>query len=121
MIYNNKITNNYFGYGESISVMGNCENIYVLNNTLKNNDNIVIDFSGNNHDSKSDSSLDQPRKSVAMFNRVERSYSPFAHCSAIYIDGAKDIYIYENTVYENSYGIEVWAKNNHNQNPITNM
>ena len=25
----------------------------------------------------------------------------------LYIDGAKDIYIYENTVYENSYGIEV--------------
>ena len=46
MIYNNKITNNYFGYGESISVMGNCENIYVLNNTLKNNDNMGINFMG---------------------------------------------------------------------------
>ena len=56
-----------------------------------------------------------------MFNRVERSYSPFAHCAAIYIDGAKDIYIYENTVNENMYGIEVGAKNNHNQNPITNI
>ena len=121
MIYNNKIINNYFGYGESISVMGNCENIYVLNNTLKNNDNMGIDFSGNNHDCKSDSSLDQPRKSVAMFNRVERSYSPFAHCTAIYVDGAKDIYIYDNTVYNNNYGIEVGGKNNRNKNPITNI
>lgn len=48
MIYKNTLTNNLLGYSEAISIMGNCENIYVLNNTLNNNTNIGIDFNGNN-------------------------------------------------------------------------
>ena len=92
-----KKTNNALSYGEAVSIMGNCENIYVLNNTLTNNDNIGIDFNGNTGDCKS-SSLDPPRKSVHMLNRVEKSKSSYADCAGIYADGAKDIYIYQNNV-----------------------
>ena len=120
MIYHNKITNNVLSYGEAVSIMGNCENIYVLNNTLTNNDNIGIDFNGNTGDCKS-SSLDQPRKSVAMFNRVEKSKSSYDECAGIYADGARDIYIYQNTVLNSDYGIEVGAENNDNKNAVTNI
>ena len=121
MIYHNKITNNILGYGEAISVMGNCENIYVLNNTLTNNNNIGIDFNGNTGDCIANKTFDQPRKSVAMFNRVEKSISPYDECAGIYVDGAKDIYIYGNTVLNSQYGIEVGAENNDNKNAITNI
>ena len=121
MIYHNKVSNMFLGYGEAISVMGNCENIYVLNNTLTNNNNIAIDFNGNTGDCTLDGSLDQPRKSVAMFNRVEKSISPYDECAGIYVDGARDIYIYENTVLNSQYGIEIGAENNDNKNSITSI
>ena len=120
MIYHNKITNNVLSYGEAVSIMGNCENIYVLNNTLINNDNIGIDFNGNTG-LIDKSSLDQPRKSVAMFNRVEKSISKYADCAGIYADGARDIYIYQNTVLNSNYGIEVGAEDNDNKNAVTNI
>ena len=120
MIYNNKVTNNHLGYGEAISIMGNCVNIYVLNNTLTNNNNIAIDFNGNTGDCKT-GSLDQPRQSVAMYNKVDKSISPYADCAGIYVDGAKDIYIYDNIVANSQYGIEVGAENNDNKNAITNI
>ena len=110
MIYHNKITNNALSHGEAVSIMGNCENIYVLNNTLTNNDNIGIDFNGNTGDCKLGGSYDQPRKSVAMFNRVEKSISTYDECAGIYVDGAKEIYIYQNTVLNSQYGIEVEQK-----------
>ena len=120
MIYNNTVTNNHLGYGEAISIMGNCVNIYVLNNTLTNNNNIAIDFNGNTGDCQT-GSLDQPRQSVAMYNKVDKSLSPYADCAGIYVDGAKDIYIYDNTVTNSQYGIEVGAENNDNKNAITNI
>ena len=121
MIYHNKVSNMFLGYGEAISVMGNCENIYVLNNTLTDNNNIAIDFNGNTGECKLDGSLDQPRKSVAMFNRVEKSLSPYDDCAGIYVDGARDIYIYQNTVLNSQFGIEVGAENNDNKNAVTNI
>ena len=121
MIYHNKVSNMFLGYGEAISVMGNCENIYVLNNTLTNNNNIAIDFNGNTGEYTLDGTLDQPRKSVAMFNRVEKSLSPYDDCAGIYVDGARDIYIYENTVLNSQFGIEVGAENNDHKNAVTNI
>ena len=121
MIYHNKITNNVLSHGEAISIMGNCEYIYVLNNTLINNNNIGIDFNGNTNSFDIPSSLDQPRKSVAMFNRVEKSLSKYADCAGIYADGARDIYIYQNTVLNSNYGIEVGAESSENKNAVTNI
>ena len=121
MIYHNKITNNVLSYGEAISIMGNCENIYVLNNTLINNDNIGIDFNRNTKSFNIASSLDQTRKSVAMFNRVEKSISKYDDCAGIYADGARDIYIYQNTVLNSNYGIEVGAESSKNKNAVTNI
>ena len=75
IIYKNTLTNNVVGYSEVLSVAGNCEEIYVLNNILKENTNIGIDFNGNTGYCQIEE-LDQPRKSVAMYNIIERSISP---------------------------------------------
>ena len=110
MIYKNTLTNNRLGYSEAISIMGDCANIYVLNNTLKNNTNIGIDFNGNNGECTASSKLDQPRNSVAMYNYVEKSISFYAESAGIYADGAKNIFIYGNKVIKSQCGIEVGQK-----------
>jgi len=120
IIYHNKITNNVLGYSEAISIAGNCENIYVLNNTLKNNGNIGIDFNGNTNSCHTPS-LDQPRKSVAIFNYVEKSKSSYADNAGIYVDGSRDIYIYGNTVVDSPFGIEVGCEETKHKNQIINI
>ena len=120
MIYKNTLTNNVLGYSEAISIMGNCENIYVLNNTLNNNTNIGIDFNGNTGDCET-SSLDQPRNSVAMYNSVTKSICSYDVGAGIYADGAKNILIYGNTVTKSDCGIEVGAEEKESKNPITNI
>lgn len=113
IIYKNELTNNVLGYSEAISIAGNCEEIYVLNNTLKNNNNIGIDFNGNNGIAEQ-KKLDQPRKSVAMYNIIQKSLSPYDDCAGLYVDGAKDIYLAENTITDSQYGIEIGAEEKKN-------
>lgn len=120
IIYDNTVTNNVLGYSEAISVAGNCEEIYVLKNTLKRNTNIGIDFYGNAKYCKYEE-LDQPRKSVAMYNTVEESISPYADCGGLYVDGARDIYLAENTVKNSQYGIEIGSEERNDEYPVKNI
>ena len=106
IIYNNELNDNILGYSEAISITGNCEEIYVLYNKLKNNNNIGIDFNGNTGISKQ-KEFDQPRNSVAMYNKIEKSISPYDDCAGLYVDGAKNIYLGENIISESQYGIEI--------------
>ena len=120
IIYDNIATNNVLGYSEAISVAGNCEEIYILKNTIKSNTNIGIDFYGNAKYCKYEE-LDQPRKSVAMYNIIEESISPYADCAGLYIDGARDIYIAENTVKNSQYGIEIGSEERNDNYPVKNI
>ena len=120
IIYKNKLLNNVLGYSEAISILGNCENIYVLNNTLKSNTNIGIDFNGNTNDCKT-ANLDQPRNSVAMYNYIENSKASYDDCAGLYVDGAKDIYLFGNTVVDSQFGIEIGAEEIKHKNYITNI
>ena len=120
VIYNNRLINNVLGFSEAVSVAGNCEEIYVLDNFLSNNSNIGIDFYGNaGYCSKEE--LDQPRKSVAMYNYVEKSNSPYADCAGLYIDGARDIYVAENTIIDSQYGIEIGSEEKNDDYPVKNI
>ena len=120
IIYGNTLTNNVLGYSEALSVAGNCEEIYVLNNNLKSNTNIGIDFYGNaGYCDKQE--LDQPRKSVAMYNYVEKSVSPYADCAGLYIDGSRDIYVAENTIANSQYGIEIGSEEKNDKYPVKNI
>ena len=119
-IYKNTLTNNVLGYSEAVSVAGNCEEVYVLENILDSNTNIGIDFYGNaGYCSKQE--LDQPRKSVAINNKVKKSISPYADCSGIYVDGARDIYVYQNTIEESQYGIEIGSEEKNDKYPVKNI
>ncbi len=109
LIKDNKVHDNTTGYSESISIAGNCENIQVMNNTVYNNTNIGIDFFGLGGYNLA--SLDQPRNCVASGNVVYGNKSPYATNAGIYVDGAKDITVSDNTVYNNMYGIEIGSEN----------
>ena len=120
IIYNNTLTNNVLGYSEAISVAGNCEEIYVIQNTLKDNTNIGIDFYGNAGYCKT-KELDQPRKSVAIKNHIIRSVSPYDDCAGLYVDGARDIYLAENTIEKSQFGIEVGSEEKNDKYPVKNI
>ena len=120
MIYGNQVRNNKLGFYEAISVAGNCEEIYVIKNHLKDNTNIGIDFYGNGKVCK-DENLDQARKCVAIKNTVERSKSPNAAAAGIYVDGGKDIYIAQNKVIESQYGIEIGSEKKNDRHPVQNI
>ena len=120
IIYDNTFTNNVLGYSEALSVAGNCENIYVLKNNLKSNTNIGIDFYGNAGYCE-DEELDQPRKSVAMYNYIEKSVSPYADCAGLYIDGAREIYVAENSIVKSQYGIEIGSEEKNDEYPVKNI
>ncbi|MGN0815102.1 MAG: right-handed parallel beta-helix repeat-containing protein [Candidatus Coproplasma sp.] len=109
LIENNLCYGNVIGYSEVISVAGNCEYVYVLNNVLRDNTNIGIDFYGN-AGYCSDAALDHPRYCAAVGNSVENSISPYADCAGIYVDGADDILIAANEVRGSQYGIEIGAE-----------
>ena len=120
IIYGNTVTNLVLGYSEAISVAGNCENVYVIKNVVKDNTNIGIDFYGNAKYCKKQS-LDQPRYSVAMYNTIEKSVSPYAACAGLYVDGARDIYLAENTIAHSQYGIEIGSEEKNENYPVKNI
>ena len=120
IIYKNTLTNNVLGYSEALSVAGNCQEIYVLDNVLKDNTNIGIDFYGNAGYCDNEK-LDQPRLSVAMYNYIEKSVSPYASCAGLYIDGSRDIYVAENTIVDSQYGIEIGSEEKNDDYPVTNI
>lgn len=108
-IKNNQIYNNVNGWSENISIAGNCENVIVEGNTIKDCTNIGIDFYGNaGYCSNPD--LDQPRNCKAINNTVTNCVCSYADCAGIYVDGAHDIEIIGNHVYGNQYGIEVGSE-----------
>lgn len=108
-IKNNQIYNNVNGWSENISIAGNCENVIVEGNTIKDCTNIGIDFYGNaGYCSNPD--LDQPRNCKAINNTVTNCVCSYADCAGIYVDGAHDIEIIGNHVYRNQYGIEVGSE-----------
>ena len=78
--------------------MGNWENIYVLNNTLTNNDNIGIDFNGNTGDCKS-SSLDQPIGNQLLF--LIESNNPNHHMLIVlvFVQMEQKIFIFIRIMY----------------------
>ncbi len=108
-ISNNQVYNLVTGYSEAISVAGNCQYVTVKGNRVHDNTNIGIDFYGNAGYSENEE-LDQPRFCKAYGNIVYKCKCPYAENAGIYVDGARDCEIYNNTVYDNIYGIEVGSE-----------
>ena len=120
IIADNDIHDNVTGWSESLSVAGNCEYIYVLNNTVDNNTNIGVDFYGNAKYCKTPS-LDQPRYCVAAYNKISRSKCNYADCAGLYVDGARDVILQYNEITGSQFGIEIGSEERNDDYPVTNV
>lgn len=120
IVASNHIYNNVTGWAESLSVAGNCEYFYVINNVVENNTNIGIDFYGN-AGYCNNPKLDQPRYSIASGNIVTKSVCDYADCAGLYVDGARDIILQYNVIKESLYGIEIGSEERNDNYPVKNI
>lgn len=119
-IENNNVHNNTTGWCESVSVTGNAKYVNIINNTVYDNTNIGIDFYGN-AGYCSVPALDQPRYCVAAGNTVYKSICSYAECAGLYVDGARDIILENNTIYDSMYGIEIGSEERQDSYPVKNI
>lgn len=56
-----------------------------------------------------------------MYNYIENSKASYADCAGLYVDGAKDIYLFGNTVIDSQFGIEIGAEETKHKNYVTNV
>lgn len=120
IIAENRCYDNVTGWAESISVAGNCEYVYVFENTVHDMTNIGIDFYGNAGYCPSPE-LDQPRYSVASANEIYNGSCSYADCAGLYVDGARDVILQYNLVYNCQYGIEIGSEEANDDYPVRNV
>lgn len=120
LIYGNYIHDVATGWSESITFVGNCENINVIKNTLKDTGNIGIDIAGNWGDIDG-SAEDQARKVVVRGNVTSGCNSPYARSYGLYCDGARDVIFENNISFGSQGGIEVGAENPNDNHPVENI
>lgn len=119
-IAENNVYNNTTGWCESVSVTGNAEYVNIINNTVHDNTNIGIDFYGN-AGYCSVKELDQPRYCVAAGNTIYNSICSYAECAGLYVDGARDVILENNTIYGSMYGIEIGSEELQADYPVKNI
>lgn len=119
-IAENNVHNNTTGWCESVSVTGNAEYVNIINNTVHDNTNIGIDFYGNAGYCPV-KELDQPRYCVAAGNMIYNSICSYAECAGLYVDGARDIILENNTIYGSMYGIEIGSEELQADYPVKNI
>ncbi len=120
LIYGNEVYNNVTGWAESVSIAGNTEAVYVIENYVHDNTNIGIDFYGNAGYCKTPA-LDQPRYCVAALNKVERSVCSYADAAGLYVDGARDVLLTNNIICNSQYGIEIGSEEKQESYPVKNI
>ncbi len=101
------------GWSEALSVNGHIEGFEIAYNEIYNNTNIgivAIGYEGECPDPEND----QAKNGHIHHNIVHNNPSAYAKCAGIYIDGAAQMNIENNIVYNNDYGIEVGCENNGN-------
>lgn len=113
LIQGNTIHDCEVGFSECISVNGNIDGFEVSDNLLYTNTNIPIVAIGHEGEC-SDPQFDQARNGVIRNNVVHDNPGAYAAAGGIYIDGAKNVIVENNTSYNNNYGIEVGCENNGN-------
>jgi parallel beta-helix repeat protein len=99
------------GYSEAISINGHVAGFEIAQNHVYNNSNIgivAIGFEGE----CSNPANDQAINGHIHHNLVHDNPSAYAECGGIYIDGAAQMVVENNTLYNNNYGIEIGCENN---------
>ena len=119
-IDNNRVYTIETGNCEAIAASGNCDNINISSNVVYDIMNIGIDLYGN-ADYCTNPALDQPRFCTVRDNTVYNCVRDNYAVAGIYVDGARDIEISGNVVYENMYGILVCSEHRDDNYPVTNI
>jgi len=101
------------GWSEALSINGNIDGFEISYNHIYNNTNIGIVAIGHEGECPT-ASLDQARNGRIHHNTVHDNPAAYAECAGIYVDGASQIIIENNILYNNNYGIEVGCENNGN-------
>ena len=112
IIRNNEIYDCEPAQSEALTLNGNVTDFQVLDNTVRDVNNIGIDFIGGETDINPDPSL-VARNGICRGNFVQRARSNYGggYGAGIYVDGGRDIVIEFNTVTECDLGIEIGAEN----------
>lgn len=109
-IYRNQIHDLATGWSEAVSFNGNCQDIRIVGNEIRDTGNIGIDVAGN-YGVCSDPALDQVCGGLIAENTVSGCVSAYGDTAyGIYADGAQRIEIRNNTVSGCSGGIEIGAE-----------
>ncbi len=96
---------------EALVLNANVTDFAVTNNTVRDVNNIGIDFIGGETDINPDSSL-VARNGVCSGNTVIRAKEQGGgYAGGIYVDGGRDIVIESNIITESDLGIEIGAEN----------
>ena len=99
------------GYSEAISINGHVDGFEIAQNHVYNNTNIgivAIGFEGECSNPQNDQAIN----GHIHHNLVHDNPSAYAECGGIYLDGAAQMLVENNTLYNNNYGIEVGCENN---------
>lgn len=106
----NEIYNCRTGYSEGMSFSGNVDGFLVEGNYVHDITNIGIHAEGH-FGTCPDPENDQARNGIIRNNTVHDCASNVAIAGGIYVDGAKDIVIENNTSYNGQLGISVGCEN----------
>ena len=109
----NKIHDCETGWSEALSVNGHIEGFEIAYNEVYNNTNIGIVAIGYEGECPNPEN-DQARNGHIHHNIVHDNPSAYSECAGIYVDGAAQMNIENNVVYNNDYGIEIGCENNGN-------
>ena len=109
IIENNQIHDCNVGCSEGLAINGHVDRFEVKRNAVFNINNIGIDIIGG--EGNGPIGNDFARGGFITNNEVYNCKSPYATAAGIYSDGASDIFIESNLVYDNQWGIEVGCEN----------
>lgn len=109
LIENNVVRDCNVGCSEGLAINGNVDRFTVNRNKVFNINNIGIDVIGGEGTGPIGS--DFARGGFVTNNEVYNCKSPYATAAGIYSDGASDVLIENNLVYDNQWGIEVGCEN----------
>jgi hypothetical protein len=110
VIRENEIYNCRTGFSEALAVNGNVDGFTVEFNSIHDISNIGIDIIGHEGVCPNGAN-DQARNGMIRWNTVWNCVSPYATSGGIYVDGARDCVVQNNTSHHNGYGIEIGCEN----------
>lgn len=106
VISGNHIYNCRTGYSEALAVNGNVDGFSIDGNKVHDISNIGIDVIG--HEGVcSDPANDQARNGVVRWNKTWNCISLYATSAGVYLDGARNCVVENNTSFGNGWGLEI--------------